>query len=200
MSFDIFFPKSIVSCMFQSSGSEVGCAHCLLRLNTCQNRACGFAAAVHSFRQNLVGYDCLSSCAGKEACQEQRFVFSAMLLTLRRNLGSYLFYLGFKAAVLSDIKQTHLVKHPWKFLLSKLLESHLLYRSSVFDLQGELHQSYMPLVTEAYWVQHKVCSSLLPHSPQPTATKLINLQTCQRFQILNYNYVALLVLSTERLN
>lgn len=45
------------------------------------------------------------------------------------------------------------MKHPCKFLLSKHLESHLLYRDSVFDLQGELPQSSMQFITEAYWVQ-----------------------------------------------
>lgn len=49
-------------------------------------------------------YDCLRSCAGKEAHWEQGFVFSPMLFTLGRNLGSYLSHLGFKAAVLSDTK------------------------------------------------------------------------------------------------
>lgn len=39
-----------MSHMFQSGGSEVGGAHGLLRLNTCQERACGFAAAEHLLR------------------------------------------------------------------------------------------------------------------------------------------------------
>lgn len=36
--------------MFQSGGSEVGCALCLLKLNACQNRACGFVAVEYLFR------------------------------------------------------------------------------------------------------------------------------------------------------
>ena len=200
------FCENMVSCMFRSSCLEVqaGDARCLLGPKSCQNcRTCGLAAAERLF---TVKFDLWITTTVWVAVQEKRLAGNRGLCFQQRysleeenqrrassiQVLKQLFCLIQNGFTLWSILGSFCSQGFWKVIC---------YTEAV-SLISKVNSTSPPrsLLRSVMGTASTKSDDLLPCSPQPAATKLISLQTCQRFQILSYNYVAPPVPSIERVS